>query len=174
MASLVERARRSRCTLFRITGAEPILGEASLSHLAHVITGIRRKIRGASFVVETNGFMLGSRPELVGRIPRANVQVRVALKGVEKASFERISGAHAEFFPSPLRAIRALQERGIPVWAAIMGDLHTTEDLRLLRRRMQAEGIHCELEVETLERYPCVVRSLQARGFVATGRLRPG
>lgn len=162
---LIGLATRSGYRLFRVTGSEPILGERSLTHLRAVYGGIMRMMPEASFVLETNGLMLGWDERLVDRIPRPHVAIRVALKGVDEASFQRISGARAEFFQYPLRAILALEQRGFQVWPAVMEDLHTREDLQALRRRLSADGVRSRLEIETLERYPAVMGRLRQRGL---------
>ena len=158
-------AHRSGYRLFRITGSEPVLGERSLEHLMAVIAGIRARIPEAEFVLETNGLILGFRPDSAERIPAEGVAVRVAIKGTDEGSFERITGARKEFFDYPFRAILCLERRGIHVWPAVMGDMHTREELRSLRHHMQTIGIRSPLETETLERYPSVVENLALRGI---------
>ncbi len=52
---LLKIARSKNCNLFRISGAEPILGKASAKHVAEVIA-----YTDGEFILETNGLMLWS------------------------------------------------------------------------------------------------------------------
>jgi uncharacterized Fe-S cluster-containing radical SAM superfamily protein len=157
-------ARRSGFQLYRITGSEPVLGRASLEHAAGVVEQVRACDPQAQFVLETNGLMLGYRPELVDRVPTVGVMVRVALKGCDEQSFEHVTGADRRFFDYPLRAVKLLQDRGIRAWAAIMEDLFEDQDMARLENRLRSLGVAGSLEREHLERYPSVVENLRARG----------
>ncbi len=160
---LIQIARRTGYHLYRITGSEPVLGERSLAHIVRVIEYVERSDPSSRFVLETNGFALGYHPELVERVPARAVMVRVAVKGTDEDSFERVSGARGEFFEYPLVAVKLLQDRGVRAWPAIMEDLFTEEEIAELEQRLVKRGIAGGLEREYLERYPSVLDNLQNR-----------
>jgi uncharacterized Fe-S cluster-containing radical SAM superfamily protein len=157
-------ARKTGYHLYRMTGSEPVLGSASLRHVLEVIRTVRASDLGARFVLETNGLELGRRPELAGQIPTEGVMVRVALKGCDEPSFERVTGADPEFFEYTLGAVRLLQDRGIRAWPAVMEDLFEERDIAMLEDRLRSTGVRGGLERESLERYPSVMENLQNRG----------
>ena len=155
---LLKIARRKNCNLFRISGAEPILGEESAKHVAEVIARV-----GGEFILETNGLMLGYSPELADFFVGLNVVVRVTVKGWDEESFERITGAKGEFFRYQLKALEVLAEKGIPFWVAVMYDVFGEEGVKALRKRLP---VPCRIEYEYLEAYPFVLENLKKRGII--------
>lgn len=154
---LLSIARAKGCYLFRISGAEPILGEKSAKHTAEVISKV-----GGEFILETNGLMFGYSPELSDYFKGLNVTVRLTVKGWDEESFERITGARGEFFRYQLKAIEALAERGIPFWVAVMYDVFGEEGVEILREKLP---VPCRIEYEFLETYPFVLENLKRRGI---------
>lgn len=155
-------ARRKKISLFRISGAEPVLGPASFEHLLQVIPAGR-------FIIETNGLVLGARPDLAMRLAGLNVSVRISIKGWDGASFERISGAKREFFRYPLIALKTLAGAGVEAWPAVMGDLFGAEGTQRIAALLEEMGIRTRIETEYLERYPGVVATMRERGWKSTG-----
>jgi uncharacterized Fe-S cluster-containing radical SAM superfamily protein len=151
-------ARKRAITLFRVSGAEPVLGPASFCHLLDVL-GTGR------FIIETNGLVLGYHPELIDRLNGRDIAVRVSVKGWDERSFEQLSGARSEFFEYPLVAIRRMIASGIDAWPAVMGDLFGVGGIRRLTERMGSMGIRTRIETEYLERYPFVIENLKRRGW---------
>ncbi len=160
---LLKIARRRSFHLFRITGSEPVLGEASLEHLLEVIEIIFREEPRSVFILETNGFFLGTRVDLIDKLKIRNLWVRVAIKGVDEDSFELVTGARKEFFPYPLMALKELQSQGIKAWPAVMGELFTDSEIARLKRHLDEFGIKGQLEEETLEPYPFVLENMKNR-----------
>jgi uncharacterized Fe-S cluster-containing radical SAM superfamily protein len=163
---LLAISRRRNFQHFRITGSEPILGEASFGHLIKVVEIVVQESPGAGFILETNGLMLGYREDLAERLTSRDIMVRVAIKGVDPASFERITGARREFFSYPLLAIRNLERRGLRVWPALMEDLFTVAEIDRLKMTLQENGVQSELELECLEAYPFVLENMGKRGVI--------
>jgi uncharacterized Fe-S cluster-containing radical SAM superfamily protein len=159
---LMSIAHRKGICLFRISGAEPVLGPVSFDHLLQVIPAGR-------FIIETNGLVLGARPDLAVRLGGLNVAVRISIKGWDGRSFERISGAKREFFNYPLIALKTLLDAGVDAWPAVMGDLFGTEGTRCITELMEDMGIRTHIETEYLERYPSVVSNLRQRGWEIGG-----
>ncbi len=160
---LLNIARRKSFHLFRISGAEPILGTKSFEHLVEVIEIIFEKSPHSKFILETNGFYLGHRIDLTERLRFRNLNIRICLKGTDAESFELITGAKREFFEYPLRTLKALQDRGIRAWPALMRDLFSTEEIGQLKNALDAFRIKAELELEGLEAYPFVVENMKKR-----------
>jgi uncharacterized Fe-S cluster-containing radical SAM superfamily protein len=162
---LLDIARRRHFRQFRVTGSEPILGEASLEHVRNVIQLIFENRPDSVFILETNGLMLGYHREFTGRLKFKNLAVRVCLKGVDPESFEKITGARADFFELPLAGLKALEEAGVEAWPALMQDLFTPEEINSLKSRLANMGIRSELELESLEPYPFVLENLRRRNL---------
>jgi uncharacterized Fe-S cluster-containing radical SAM superfamily protein len=154
---LLKIARKKGADLFRVSGAEPILGRRSMEHLVEVVKGVN-----SPFVLETNGLLLGRMPELVDLLKGLPITVRVAVKGWDENSFERITGATGSAFSYQLAALEKLSERGIPVWPAIMVDVFGEEGERRIRDILAEIGL--EIEEEELNRYPFVMENLKKRG----------
>ncbi len=151
--------------LFRVTGCEPILGETSFNHLIKVIEIIFDTEPRASFVLETNGLMLGYKKEFAQKLRFSRLSVRISIKGINPESFEKITGAGKEFFHYPLQALRILEELGIRTWPALMEDLFSKSEIEQLEKTLKENGINSELELERLEGYPFVLDNLKQRGI---------
>ncbi|MDD1672824.1 MAG: radical SAM protein [Methanomicrobiales archaeon] len=157
--------RQKGIDLYRISGAEPILGQESFEHLLQVLEAGR-------FIIETNGLILGSQPHLVEHLKERNIAIRVSIKGWNGPSFEQLSGAKKEFFMFPLFALKQLIYQGIDTWPAVMGDLFGREGTERLTAQLEEMGIRTRIEAEYLERYPFVVSNLQHRGWKIGGGIR--
>jgi len=148
---LLELSEKKRCSQFRISGAEPILGEASALHLADVI----RLIDG-SFVIETNGVMLGADPSLIEILkPLPHIHVRLCIKAHDGADFEKITGAKAEGFAYQLKAAEALRKARMHFSIAVMTPFVNPRKLSL--------GVS---EVEDLILYKSTKKYMEERGLM--------
>ena len=113
---LLHIAKKKAFRLFRISGAEPILGERTFFHLIEVLERISRGFGGALFILETNGFYLGYKTALLEKFRGfPNLRVRVCVKGIDEETFERITGAYKEYFHFPLIALKNLEKLGVEV-----------------------------------------------------------
>jgi uncharacterized Fe-S cluster-containing radical SAM superfamily protein len=164
--NLLRIARRRFFHLFRVTGSEPILGEASFRHLLKIIELVSSEEPRSKFILETNGLMLGYREDLAAQLKVDRVLVRVAIKGVDPASFEKITGARGEFFPLPLKALENLDRLGIQAWPALMADLFNETEITSLKKTLRESGIRAELELESLEAYPFVLENMRRRALL--------
>ncbi|MBS3819674.1 radical SAM protein [bacterium] len=165
-SKLLDIARKKSYRLFRISGAEPLIGESSFSHLLEVLKIIGRKQPRALFILETNGLFLGTRPDLVAQMNYTQLRVRVCLKGVDEESFQRVTGARKEYFSYPLEALREMEKQNIEAWPALMGDLFTMEQIHGLEQKIKDFGIHSSLELEGLEPYPFVIKNMKKRKLI--------
>jgi len=161
--NLLEIARKRSFHLFRITGSEPLLGEASLEHLRGVLKIIFQEKPQSVFILETNGFFLGCRKDLIKKLIFKNLRIRISLKGVDEESFELVSGARREFFQYPLVALKELEKEGMKAWPAVMRDLFSDEDIGKLGKVLEEYGIEARLEEEGLEEYLFVIENMKKR-----------
>ena len=157
-------AKKKSYRLFRISGAEPILGERTFFHLIEVLKHINQKSPEAMFILETNGFFLGCRPDLLEKLREfSNLGIRICLKGIDEESFAQITGAKKNFYRVPLIALRELEGLGVRSWPALMGDLFSREEIGKFERFLKENSIRSELEIEFLETYPFVLENMKKR-----------
>lgn len=162
-SKLLHIARKKSFHLFRITGSEPVLGESSLDHLVEVLDILLNEMRQSVFILETNGFFLGYRTDLIQRLNFDHLWVRISLKGVDEESFESISGVKGKFFKYPLIALKEMEQQGLKAWPAVMRNLFTDEELTSLSQRLEKMEIKANLEEEILETYPFVLENMDKR-----------
>jgi uncharacterized Fe-S cluster-containing radical SAM superfamily protein len=91
--------------------------------------------------------------------------VRIAVKGVNPESFEKITGARKEFFRYPLLALRTLEQLGARAWPALMEDLFSKSQIEELKKTFREHRINSDLELESLEGYPFVLENMKRRGI---------
>jgi len=163
--NLLEIARRRSFSLFRVTGSEPILGETSFEHLLKIIDIILNAEPRSNFVLETNGLMLGFKEELAQRLRLSRLSIRIAVKGINPESFEKITGARKEFFRYPLLALRTLEKLGVRAWPALMEDLFSESQIKEFKKTLSEHGINFDLELERLEDYPFVLENMKRRSI---------
>jgi uncharacterized Fe-S cluster-containing radical SAM superfamily protein len=149
----------------RISGAEPILGEKSLNHLIKLIKFILKEDPHLTFILETNGLILGLKKQFCKKLAKFPILVRVSIKGWNENSFEKISGAKKEFFTFPFEAIKNLEDCGVEVWFAVMYEIFGRDGIKILKRKIREIGIRAEVEIEYLEKYPFVTKNLVKRGI---------
>ena len=161
---LLHIAKKKSFRLFRISGAEPILGEKSFIHLVEVLKIITQTKPGSLFILETNGFYLGHRTDMLEKLKGfSNLGVRICLKGIDEESFEKITGAKKDFYRFPLVALRKFERLGMRAWPALMGDLFSGEEIGKLENFLRESGVQSELELEFLETYPFVLENMKKR-----------
>jgi len=148
----------------RVTGGEPILGERSLEHLVRVIYKTLEGNKDLTFILETNGLLLGYYSDFVERLKSSQLSIRVALKGWERLSFQHITGADKEYFEYPLIGLKRMLEEGLDAWPAVMLDVFGKEGLDKIKAELKSMGIDCSVETEELEKYPYVMDNIDKRG----------
>jgi len=147
---LLELSAKRRCSQFRISGAEPILGRASALHLADVISQV-----DGNFIIEINGIMLGADPSLIEILrPLPHVHVRLCIKAHCGADFEKITGANGEGLAYQLKAEKALRDARMHYSVAVMTPF--------VNPRKLPHGVS---EVEDLILYKSTKKRLMERGI---------
>ncbi len=162
---LLKIAQRKRFEYVRITGCEPILGERSLEHLIKVIERTLKINNHLTFVLETNGLLLGYYPDFIKPLNIPRLTIRVALKGWDPHSFQEITGADKSYFEYPLIGLKAMIEQGLDAWPAVMWDVFRKDGVVKLKTKMCSMGLDCKIETEELERYPYVMENINKRGI---------
>jgi len=161
---LLHIAYKKSFRLFRISGAEPILGEKTFTHLIEVLKLINQSKPDSLFILETNGFFLGYQTDLLNKFREfPNLKVRICLKGIDPNSFEHMTGVQKDFFRFPLIALKELEKLGVRTWPALMGDLFSREEINEFEKLLKESGIHSQLELEYLEAYPFVLENMKKR-----------
>ncbi|MGB9863439.1 MAG: radical SAM protein [Candidatus Saccharicenans sp.] len=164
--NIIKLARKTSLRQARVSGAEPILGEASFRHLLDLLVFLREKLPDLSFVLETNGFILGREKGLCRELARVRgIEVRVCLKATDRDKFQTVTGARREGFLVTLEALNNLKKYGVKCWAAINQDLFEAEELARFRRLLAVNYGCAELELEQLMIYPFVADNLSKRGI---------
>jgi uncharacterized Fe-S cluster-containing radical SAM superfamily protein len=145
-----EKLIKMNLPLVRVSGGEPTICK---DHLIKLINLIPKNI---SFILETNGVLLDE--TFIKELSNfENLYVRVSLKGVDEATFEKITGAQSIFFKNQLNALRLLKKYKIRHGAAILIDLFSEDQIKKLKIS--------NLEYETLIEYPFVMESLRKKGL---------
>jgi len=160
---LLQIAQKNNLNLFRVSGAEPLLGDESFRHLHTLIQVLFRYRSSAPFILETNGFYLGRRPDRIELIRFMNVKVRVSLKGIDPESFESLSGADRKYYKYPLIALQELHKRGVTAWPALMGDFFTKLELRDFEKLLHDGYTPAPLEIEHFKPFPFITDNLKKR-----------
>ena len=165
VARMLAIAQKNFLNLFRLSGAEPILGDRSFEHLIEIIKILFRYRPGSPFILETNGFFLGYKPELIELFKYLNIKVRVSLKGIDEISFENISGVEKKYFEYPLIALRELEERKVIAWPALMGDFFPHEEVLGFEEFLKDNYTSARIEIENLKPFPFVVENMKKRNL---------
>jgi uncharacterized Fe-S cluster-containing radical SAM superfamily protein len=124
-------AQRKGYRQVRISGNEPTLARA---HLLEVLERVPPEL---TFLLETNGILLGHDEGYARALARfPNLHVRVSLKGTCEEEFSRLTGADPGGFALQLRALENLAAAGVEAHPAVMVSFSPAENVRLLRRRL--------------------------------------
>lgn len=165
VSKLLDLARKNGLRQLRISGAEPILGESSFSHLLEILGLSSEQAPDFRFILETNGFVLGRSKTFARSLSRFNnLVVRVCLKATDREKFELITGASRDYFFQPVQALFNLREYGVRFWPALTSDLFREDEIKRFKTFLLANAVSEELELEELIVYPFVDANLKSRG----------
>ena len=162
---LIEIAERAGYPFARITGGEPTLCS---NHLVRVIENVSKRL---TFILETNGILLGHDEELAKRIASFdNLLIRVSIKAATPEWFSRVTGASPRAFDLQIKALENVLSYGKePPWlrvSLVVGYGSEEEYAKLLERlyNIHPKLIHVEWEILTL--YPKIKRRLERMGLL--------
>jgi uncharacterized Fe-S cluster-containing radical SAM superfamily protein len=173
-STLGETARKFKVKKLRVSGAEPTLGREHLLGLLELVEASEFDV----FILETNGILFGSDKGYVEKISKfKKPHVRVSLKAGTPEAFTRKTGAKAESFELPFKAIRNLLDYGASFHVAAM-----SLDPRIMKadeRRSLVERIAeidprllTSLEEEVIDPYKATLARLRYAGIELEWPLR--
>lgn len=158
-SNLISIAEREGYNQLRISGGEPTVGR---EHLVQVL--LRLQARKMTFILETNGILLGHEADYAEDLARFPfLHVRVSIKGCTAEDFSKLTGAKRDGFNLQLQALRRLVEAGVSCHPSVMASFSTSDDMRKICESLGAidPSLKDELEVEELILYPHVQRRLE-------------
>jgi uncharacterized Fe-S cluster-containing radical SAM superfamily protein len=148
--------KKKSCNLFRISGSEPFLGEASTLHISSILKSMPSD---SDFIIESNGLMLGYNPDLINLLEGLdNLLIRIAVKGSDPLTWQRLTGALGSFQPYQIAAIKALRAKGLRVSVALMAKFVDKHKLGL--------GFGEDFDIEDLSYYGGTKSRLIERGLI--------
>jgi len=160
----------------RKSGCEPTIGK---DHLLQVIEACRRGRKFKWFLLETNGILLGNDEAYVRDLSEFGdyVKVRLSLKAGTPEAFQRKTGAKAEFFELPFKAIEHLKKYKVPYWVAAMsGDpaIMPSEERHCLFERLVRHGEEniINFDEETADPFGITKRRLQESGIADPNEIK--
>jgi len=151
---LAKMAKERNLKQLRVSGGEPTIGKKHLLQLLDNLSG-----RGLSFILETNGILIGDNPEYADDLFKYPfLHVRVSLKGCNEREFTMLTDAQPKGFTLQLRALENLLNTGVECHPAVMVSFSTRESVRQLTQRLRSINPRLEedLETEELILYPKV------------------
>jgi uncharacterized Fe-S cluster-containing radical SAM superfamily protein len=160
-------AHKAGVKQLRISGAEPTLGKAHLLGLLEKV----EKSPFRLFILETNGILLGADRDYAWQIARfKKVHTRISLKAGTPEAFTRKTGATAESFELPFRAIVNLMQAGASFHVAAMSAdarIVSQEERQSLLDRLNAihPALVRHLEEEVVDPYHTTLQRLQHVGM---------
>ena len=146
----------------RISGGEPTLCQ---DHLLQVLELVEKTPEIETFLLETNGILIGSDEAYARKLSQfRKLVVRVSIKASTETKFERITGAQGKFLELQFRAIRNLLKHGVETYVAAMTDprLMTPEERRLLFEKIAEidPALAQVLEEERVDPYETTIHRL--------------
>jgi uncharacterized Fe-S cluster-containing radical SAM superfamily protein len=154
---LNEMGKKYNAGNYRAGGCEPFLGEASVKHLAKVISLSDCE----NFLIETNAVILGQNLQWLEYLKphRDVINFRVAAKGDSPENFQLITGADGKYFDSSFNAIWKALLMGFKCKMAYLGDFTDGEKL------MEVSEWPGPYDCEKLRFYPGTKERLIKRGI---------
>lgn len=161
------RSRGSRVA--RVSGGEPTICP---DHLLEVLKLVDEEECFDVFVLETNGILIGTDPDLAKRIANScsKLVVRVSIKAGCPDKFYERTGGEPSAWELPFRAIEVLNNLGVHVYPAVIVDprIVTVDERRAIISRLASidPRLAREIEEETIEPFPESLRRMKIYGLV--------
>lgn len=156
-------ARKTGYRQCRISGNEPTIGKA---HLLAVLEAFKKS--GLSFILETNGILIGHDPNYASDLAKYKdfIHVRVSLKGTNRKEFSKLTGALPAAFELQIQALKNLVAANVPCHPAVMISFSPPEAIQALRDRLEtiAPSFY-DFEEEELILYGNIRRRLESAGI---------
>jgi uncharacterized Fe-S cluster-containing radical SAM superfamily protein len=151
-------AKKNGYQQVRISGGEPTIGKN------HLIKLLRYIDTSLSFILETNGILLGEDNKYIDQLSQFhNIHFRVCLKGINSEEFSFLTGAKSGF-NYQLKALEILKEKGLNFNIAVVTLKKDKKDLYEKLQKMNLEKIM--IEEEEIKLYPQVKKRLKKEGLL--------
>lgn len=160
---LIHNAQKRRVERVRISGGEPTICK---QHLLRVLDLVSQA--GYSFVLETNGILLGKDPEYVAALTKYdNLYLRICLKAGTPEGFQKRTGARSEFYELPYLAIKYALKENLYFRVAAMSDqrLMPGQERRQMLQKLKQIGYRKYLEEEICDPYDTTLIRLRKAGL---------
>lgn len=121
------------------------------------------------YVLETNGITIGHDPTFATELAKyRNLHVRVSIKGTNADEYARLTGANAESYELPYRALKLLIDAGVSCNVCLMVSFSDNQGIEAAERRLYAihPGLLKSLERESITLFPKVAKRLRDAGIV--------
>ncbi len=167
--NLVRISRSRRCSVFRVSGGEPTLCR---EHLVQLLKFVEERSEIKTFVLETNGILLGYDPSYVKDLANAcsKLVVRVSIKAGYGEKFWERCGAEPSALNYVFKAIENLVNEGVETYVAILLDprLVSVDERRAIMTKLAEidPRLVLEYEEETIEAFPNALRRMKIYGYV--------
>ncbi len=160
--NLKKAAYKFKVRKLRISGAEPTLGRKHLLGLLELV----EKSEFGIFILETNGILFGADETYVKDLKRfSKPHIRVSSKAGTPEGFERRTGAKAETYELPYKAIGHLKKAGVSFHVAAMTDgrIMSNEERENLLKKLSVIDIDLvtHLEEEHIDPYETTLERLK-------------
>jgi uncharacterized Fe-S cluster-containing radical SAM superfamily protein len=148
----------------RLSGNEPTLARA------HLISLLQLLPREISFILETNGILIGNDAGYACELAAfPNLHVRVSVKGCTEDEFSRLTGAEPGAFALQLKALEHLAEAGVSCHPAVVVSFSDRRSIHSLRERLRRIGPGLvDFEAEDIFTNPDIERRLGEQGLLPT------
>lgn len=171
--ALITTAQNFNCKYLRMTEGEPTL---DMDHLTGVLDNLKKMNAPYTFILETNGLLLGKHPNFARRLSQYGtnlmgdpfIHVRVSIKGPTEEKFRLLSFADASFYELQFDALSNCLDAGLSVRPATMLDfIESKEEMETLRNSLLDvdESMVKKLEFERLFLEDYVVVRLKKYGI---------
>jgi len=167
----LDRAARKHGT--KIISASASEGTIGKDHLFELLTLVDQS--EYSYVLETNGMILGADREYVQDLKRfKNLHVRVSIKGCNRDEFHRLTGAQRSAYELPFEALRSLIAEGVSCNACLSVSFSSKETIREAKEKLFEirPGLLRSLETERIKLFPKVKSRLIEHDLITSDPLR--
>ncbi len=164
--NLKKAAHKFGVKKLRISGAEPTLGR---EHLLALLKLVEESEFGL-FILETNGILFGADETYARELSNfTKPHIRVSLKAGTPEGFEKRTGAKAESFELPYRAIEHLKKARVSFHVAAMTDsrIMSDEERKSLIKKLSKIDVDLatHLEEERIDPYETTLERLKHAGM---------
>jgi len=171
--ALIATAKSLNCKYLRMTEGEPTL---DMNHLIVVLDNLKKMNVPYTFILETNGMILGKYPNFAKRLSEYGINlmgepfahVRVSIKGPTAEKFRLLTFADVSFYKLQFAALSNCLDAGVSVHPATMLDfIESKEEMETLRVSLLDvdESMVKKLEFERLFLEDYIVARLKNYGI---------